>query len=218
MKQDGPEKAKYTRAQRLQEVSQQRREQEKQDVRRAILQASTALFLQHGYEKFSLRQVAEQIGYSPGNLYLYFKDKDEVLFTIMMEGVKRFSDMLTEAAQESDPRTRLGNIGRAYVDFGTQNPAHFQLMFMQRTDYLLRVDESARQPVFAIFALWGAVIEEAMKAGILRMGDPTSTGDALWALLHGVVSIAILMPNFDRKRIQEMTDAAIEIVTTGIHK
>jgi AcrR family transcriptional regulator len=207
-----------TREERLREASQQRRSEEKQEIRQAILQAASQLFLQHGYQHFSLRQVAEKIGYSPGTIYLYFKDKDEILFTIMSEGILHLNQMLSDAANVADPRLRLGSIGRAYVDFGIQNPAHFQLMFMQRTDYLIRDGDTVPQPIQDIFNLWRQVVEDSMKAGILRMGDPTSAGDALWALLHGVVSIAILMPNFDKKRIQDMTETAIEMMTNGLHK
>ncbi len=57
-----------------------------------------------------------------------------------------------------------------------------------------------------------------MQAGVLRPADPTSTGDTLWALLHGVVAIAILMPNFDESRIHDMTEKALEMLTTGLHK
>ena len=207
-----------TRNQRLREASQQRRNQEKQEVRQAILTASTALFLEHGYHNFSLRQVAEKIGYSPGTIYLYFQDKDAILFTIMEEGVARFALMLAEAAAAPDARERLTRIGEAYIRFGVQNPAHYQLMFMQRPDYLARVPQGTPQPILEIFDLWRKVVEDAMQAGVLRLGDPTSTGDILWALLHGVVSIAILMPNFDEKRIHDMTEKALEMLTTGLHK
>lgn len=210
-----------TRAERLREASQQRRTQEKLEVRQAILQASSELFLEHGYEHFSLRQVAERAGYSPGTIYLYFQNKDAVLFTLMEEGVTRFSQMLTAAVDEHNPRERLHRLGRAYVDFGLQHPAYYQLMFMQRTDYLLRSNErsgDAPQPLAALFGLWRSVVEDAMRAGILRMGDPVSTGDTLWALLHGVVSIAIRMPNFDEKRIHEMTETALELMSNGIHR
>jgi AcrR family transcriptional regulator len=205
-----------TRAARLREASQQRREQEKREVREAILHAASELFLEGGYEKFSLRQVAERIGYSPGTIYLYFQDKDEVLFAVMDEGVAHLSRMLNEAATPTEPRERLASMGHAYVEFGLRYPAHFQLMFMQRPDFLLRRGTALPEPMIAIFGLWGVVVQDAMRAGILRMGDPVSTGDALWALLHGVVSIAILMPQFDQKRIHAMTQTAIEMMTNGL--
>jgi len=207
-----------TRNKRLREASQQRRHQEKQEVHQAILTASTELFLEHGYHNFSLRQVAEKIGYSPGTIYLYFQDKDAILFTIMEEGVVRFAHMLVQAASAADARERLTHIGEAYIRFGVQNPAHYQLMFMQRPDYLARAPQNTPQPILEIFDLWRKVVEDAMQAGVLRPGDPTSTGDILWALLHGVVAIAILMPNFDERRIHDMTEKALEMLTTGLHK
>lgn len=186
-------------------------------MREAILKAASDLFVEVGYRDFSLRKVAEQIGYSPGTLYLYFQDKDEVLFTIMSEGLVRFQQMLLEAAQTENPRDRLVNISRAYLRFGLQYPAHYQLMFLQRTDYLQRSDDGRTPQVAQIFGIWHQAIQDAMQAGVLRTGSPASTGDTLWALLHGVVSIAILMPNFDEKRAQEMIDTALEMVGSGIH-
>jgi AcrR family transcriptional regulator len=55
---------KETRAKRIREASQKRREQQRQETRQAILEAATALFAEKGYEDFSLRQVAEATGYT----------------------------------------------------------------------------------------------------------------------------------------------------------
>src|SRR3954454_21915364 len=98
---------KITRAERLRDASRQRRDQEKQDVRQAILDAAAELFREHGYEHFSLRQVAERIGYSPTTIYLYFDDKDDLLFTVADLGFTRFGEQLAEAAANTgDPAKR----------------------------------------------------------------------------------------------------------------
>ncbi|MDZ4769010.1 MAG: TetR/AcrR family transcriptional regulator [Chloroflexota bacterium] len=219
-----------TRAARLRAASQQRRHHERQEVRAAILKASSALFLERGYQDFSLRQVAEQIGYAPGTIYLYFKDKDDVLFTILDEGSAHFGALLLEAAQIAEPRERLVSIGRAFIGFGLGNPAFFQLMFMQRTDYWVRAAKAAQassadgEPgraegagLLGLFTLWRATIEDAMKAGVLRLGDPSAIADVLFSLMYGVVAIAVVMPNFDQKRIDAMIDATYEMLRVGLH-
>ena len=53
----------------------ERRERERQAVRQEILDAARALFIEEGYEKTSMRKIAEKIEYSPTTIYLYFKDK-----------------------------------------------------------------------------------------------------------------------------------------------
>jgi AcrR family transcriptional regulator len=212
------EKPKSTRSQRLKESSQQRRTQEKLNVRLAIIEAASELFLETGYERFSLRQVAERLGYSPGTLYLYFQDKDDLLFTLMNDGVVKLNQALRNALTNEDLRQRLYAMSKAYVDFGLENPSHYQLMFMQRPDFILRQGAETPTPMLEIFGMWQGLVEEAMREGVLRMGNPVSTCDAFWSLLHGVVSLAILMPVFDAKRIEEMVNTSLEMIVTGIHK
>src|SRR5436309_61027 len=114
---------KGTQAQRLHKAIRHRQEQEKQELRQAILTASGELFLEQGYEHFSLRKVAERIGYSPTIIYLYFHDKDDLLFTVVDEGFARFGQQLAAAAtSQEDPWERLIALGRAYVAFGLEYP------------------------------------------------------------------------------------------------
>src|SRR5260370_7898358 len=83
-----------TQAQRLRQAIRHRQDQEKQALRQTILTTAGELFLEQGYDHFSLRKVAERIGYSPTTIYLYFRDKDDLLFTVVDEGFTRFGNHL----------------------------------------------------------------------------------------------------------------------------
>src|SRR6516162_10477527 len=112
-----------TQAQRLRQAIRHRQVREKQELRQAILTVAGELFLEQGYEHFSLRKVAERVGYSPTTIYLYFRDKDDLLFTVVDEGFERFSQQLVVAAEShEDPWDRLIALGQAYVNFAIQNP------------------------------------------------------------------------------------------------
>ena len=71
------------------------------------MKAAGELFLKHGYEGFSLRQVAEQIGYSPGTIYLYFDNKDDLLRALADEGLSPFSRMFEVGRTAPSPTRRL---------------------------------------------------------------------------------------------------------------
>src|SRR5260221_2882801 len=136
-----------TQAERLRQAIRHRQDQEKQELRHAILTAAGELFLEHGYERFSLRKVAERIGYSPTTIYLYFRDKDDLLFTVVDEGFGRFGQQLEAAAASTqEPWARLIAHGRALLAFGLHQPVYYQLMFMQRTDFLTRRQAGDDQP------------------------------------------------------------------------
>lgn len=206
-----------TRSERLRAASTQRREQEKQDLRQAILAAAGELFLERGYEHFSMRQVAERIGYSATTIYLYFKDKDDLLFTVVDEGFLRFGQQLAAAAASTDdPAERLLALGRAYIQFGLHNKLHYQLMFMQRCDFLMEQRPGEQQPRIDSFQILQQVVQQAIAAGVLRGGDVESYSDALWSITHGVVALAISMPMIDDRRAERSFELAFDLLIRGM--
>lgn len=208
-----------TQAQRLRQAIRHRQAREKQELRQAILSAAGELFLEQGYERFSLRKVAERVGYSPTTIYLYFRDKDDLLFTVVEEGFERFSQQLATAAEsQEDPWERLIALGRAYVAFGLQNPVYYQLMFMQRADFLMHPPVGESQPRIMSFRVLRQTVQQAIDAGVLRPGDAESYSDVLWALVHGIVSLAISMPLFDASRIQRTMETAWQMECQGLRQ
>src|SRR5436190_14888436 len=164
-------RAPVTQAERLRQAIRHRQEQEKQELRQAILHAAGELFLEQGYERFSLRKVSERIGYSPTTIYLYFRDKDDLLFTVVDEGFVQFGQQLAAAESQEDPWERIIALGRAYMAFGLQNPMYYQLMFMQRADFLTDIPNGESQPRIASLQVLRKAVQQAIDAGILRSGD-----------------------------------------------
>ena len=207
-----------TPAARLREVSRRRREQQKEDLRRTILDAAAGLFLEHGYEALSMRQIAERIGYSATTIYRYYEDKDDLLFAIVQEGFLRFGQALAKAAESSDdPRERLSALGHAYIGFGLKNPVYYRLMFMQRFDFLFECRAEQQAPVIDSFAVLRGAVEQAMRAGVLRQGDPETTSVVIWSVVHGITSLAIAgAKQFNRKQVRESAELAMRMIGEGL--
>ncbi len=72
-----------TRSECIRTASRHRCEQEKEELQQTILKAAGALFLEQGYDRFSMRRLAQEIGYSDATLYLSFRNKDDLLFTVV---------------------------------------------------------------------------------------------------------------------------------------
>jgi AcrR family transcriptional regulator len=214
MKDDTP-----TRAERIRQKSALRREKQKEALRQAILAAAGELFLAHGYEGFSLRQVAERVGYSPTTIYLYFADKDELLFTVVLEGFERFGRMLEEAyASTNEHSARLEALGRAYIRFGLENPTHYRLMFMQRSEFLLRPRPGGRKPTIDSFGVLFRAVEEALAEGVLKPTEPLVVAQLLWAGVHGIVALALNMPDCDEVRAWQLADLYFPAIFKGLSK
>lgn len=69
---------------------------QKDNIREMILNVSTELFLRDGYQKASMRDIAERVGISVSNLYNYFRNKDAIFSAIVAPVVARFNNTLEE--------------------------------------------------------------------------------------------------------------------------
>ena len=68
--------------------------------RRKILDTSYRLFLQDGYEKSTIRKIIKDAGLTTGTLYHFFKNKEDILATLMMEGFNRTIKMIDDLTIE----------------------------------------------------------------------------------------------------------------------
>ncbi len=201
----GEATAVSTRQQRLQHNSAERRAQKKLDLRQSMLSAATALFERDGFEGFSLRQVAEAIGYSPTSIYLYFRDKEDLLHHVALEGFRSFGQDLQQAADlPGSAQERLNAIGLAYLRFGLRRPLHYRLMFMVRGDWLGLPTPSGYDSVIDSFGVLEQAVQLGMESGELKGGDVQVYTSFLWSNVHGLVSLHLATPYFPAEILEEL--------------
>ena len=71
----------------------ERKEKQKLEIRKMILEASMKLFVEEGFAHVSIRKIADLIEYSPTTVYLYFKDKDEIFFSLHEMGFLKMQEL-----------------------------------------------------------------------------------------------------------------------------
>src|SRR6266403_3975312 len=109
----------------------ERRARQKKFLRQEILDAASELFVRDGYENVSMRRIADKIEYSPTTIYIYFKDKAELLEQVCKETFARLVQRLTKIMEQpGEPVERLKRGLIAYIQFGLENPHHHRATFM----------------------------------------------------------------------------------------
>jgi AcrR family transcriptional regulator len=169
----------------------ERRERERVEVRRKILDAARDLFVTEGYEKVTMRRIAEAIEYSPTTIYNHFEDKDDLVRALCEEDFSRlFAALAPALGDAADPREAILQLGRAYCAFGLSYPNHYRFMFMtpEKTE---EPDETS--PGRRSFGLLLSVVTRAIEAGQLRREDPDLVAQVLWASIHGAVALLITL-------------------------
>jgi AcrR family transcriptional regulator len=169
----------------------ERREREREEVRRKILDAARDLFASEGYDKVTMRRIAEAIEYSPTTIYNHFEDKDDLVRALCEEDFARLFAALSPAlASAADPLEAIRQLGRAYCAFGLGYPNHYRFMFMT-PDKADEPDETS--PGRQSFGLLLQAVSAAMDAGALRREDPELVAQVLWSSIHGAVALLITL-------------------------
>lgn len=173
----------------------ERRDRERQEMRTRILDAARELFAGQGYDAISMRRIAEKIEYSPTAIYVHFKDKEALFQELCEADFRALAVEFGRIAEIRDPVDRLSAIGHAYLRFGLGHPSHYRLMFM--TPRLpSKGTEGALErgnPEEDAYAFLRGTVAEAISDERLRAGldDPDLVAQAVWAGVHGVVSLYI---------------------------
>lgn len=168
----------------------ERKEREKREMEKLILDSAMQLFIEEGYKNVTIRKLAEKIEYSPATIYLYFKDKDEILFTLQRMAFEKFHKFQASIQTIEDPLERLTEHGKAYVRFALENKEYYELMFL--------IDSPMRQDCLDNFKaeidsyqLLKDNIQSCMDAGIMKPMDIEIAAFSMWSYVHGIASITI---------------------------
>jgi AcrR family transcriptional regulator len=170
---------------------QERKERDKEDLRRKIITAATELFREETYATVSMRKIAKRVEYSVGTLYLYYKDKDELFLAVQGAAFERAFSFIQELQTTGDPVEKLRNLGERYLRFGMENPDLYRLMFMMEHPMQAMEEGDAWHAGIELHNLLTSIVKECVSAGRIVSDDPDRLSFALWALVHGMVSLRI---------------------------
>ena len=182
------------------------------DLRRLILDTTRHLLVQEGYQNLSMRKIARAINYSATSIYLHFDSKDALLHALIDEGMTQLHDALTETeAQRSDPVDRLEALCQRFITFGLDNPEYYEIMFLLHPEHMERYPPEKYRRARRNLDVIAATLSDGAEQGVFRADDPRVSASAVWASLHGAVSLLLA----ERVDIRIDREAFIE---TTIHQ
>jgi AcrR family transcriptional regulator len=209
-----------TTTQLAREASARRRDEQKTGLREVIYRAAADLLVESGYSAFSLRKLAARIGYTPTTIYRYFRDKDELIMAITMDGFEEFGRTLAAAASSvNDPFERMQALGRAYMRFGLDHPVLYRVLFMQRSDVWQKVPpDRMRHGGPDAFGVLVQAVHACVATGRTRSKDVEGLALASWAVVHGAVALSLTMPFMNPDLVHKMTESALRLADLQIQE
>lgn len=175
-----------------------RRKKEPGSVHRSsIASAAQELFRQKGIASTSMDEIARKSGYSKATLYVYFKNKEEIVSFLVLESMEKLYEHILQALEsEGATKTRYDNICKSLLQYQQEFPFYFQLALSEinidfsHTDFLpeeqetFRVGEKINEKVKQF-------IQEGIAAGDLREDIRLMPAIfSFWGMLSGLILTA----------------------------
>jgi AcrR family transcriptional regulator len=203
----------------------ERREREKEALRTRIVEAARDIISEQGLDALSMRFIAERIEYSPATIYLYFKDKSELLGEVIHAGFELLGgyvdEELASVGAGANPAEQHRALGRAYARFGLENTAYFRVMFelptVPQAHHLeLCPAECSKAPRKNLLV---DTVQRAIDAGLYRMRDAETGALIAWGVLHGITSLYLsghlgrAVPN--QEAFLELVEVSMDTLGSG---
>jgi AcrR family transcriptional regulator len=123
--------------------------------------------------------------------------------------------MAVLSQEEPDPIAAIRSLGRAYVDFALENPARFRVVFM--ADQGALASELKNAGVYHdSYRLVRQRVAEAIEQGRLRIEKPDLVAQALWAGVHGTLTLPNSSASFPFEPPSLIADLVIDALLAGM--
>jgi len=198
----------------------ERKEREKNQRRKLILDAAQRVFFKKGLEETTMDDIARESELAKGTLYLYFKSKEDIQYEISMKGVEMLNKRMQGVV--NDEKSGLDNllaVGWEFIKFSEDESQIFQMfLFFQKIDIQkLAIPREKVEDYFLYYSPFRLLIDLVKKGiedGSLRSDLPVNdTATTLWSSIMGLLIVqqtkkeiyeifkvdreAILQTNFD---------------------
>jgi len=200
----------------------ERKERHKAELRERILDAARAIVLEHGFDGLSMRKIADAIEYSPATIYLHFAGRDELAMQLCRDGFNELIAFMAPVLKHKDPYERIFAMGRLYVEFGLTHPETYRMLFMEDPKFSSELVGSHKahdksDPGWQAFGLLRDTVAQLMESGKMAKRNPDAVAEAIWASLHGIVSLRLVcQESMFQTDVRELTDLMEHIMVHGL--
>ena len=202
---------------------QERKKRERERRRQQIIVAAKRVFSVKGFAKSTMEDIAREAELSPGTLYLYFKNKDELYASLSLRILQYLNIRLEDVKKEKaiEPREKITAIKEAFYDVYQFDPMILINMFhLQSSETLKNLSSPLLENITELSRNSLAVLAQIFKEDFGQDKHPNAIADIVWSLFTGVVlwEESKRMINDNKNFLKQTLDTAFEIFARGVVK
>ncbi len=180
-----------------------------------ILNSAGAVFAEYGFHKATISQIAAQAGVADGTLYLYFKNKDDILYQyISYKTEVVFEKMRAAVEKGKNAEEKLRLLIRCHLE-EFQNDKNMAVNFLSEARYLRDIQSQIKDISKMYLDLLSEIIEQGQIEGAMR--QDLFVGLVKRFILGAVEGVINTWVSADgRYDLVSMADPLVDLYLTGV--
>jgi AcrR family transcriptional regulator len=206
---------------------QERKKRERERRRQQIIVAAKRVFSEKGFSKSTMEDIAREAELSPGTLYLYFKNKDELYASLSLRILQYLNIRLEDVKKETgiDPLQKIVAIKEALYDVYQFDPMILINMFhLQSSETLKNLSSPLLENITELsrnsLSVLAQIFKDGAREGGFMENNPIAIADIVWSLFTGVVlwEESKRMIDDEKNFLKQTLDVAFEIFARGVSR
>ncbi|CCK80404.1 TetR/AcrR family transcriptional regulator [Desulfobacula toluolica] len=204
----------------------ERKQREKEQRKIEIINAARTVFSNKGFNSATMEEIASQAELSPGTLYLYFKNKEELHTSLSIEILKHLADEIQTVVNKNiSVEEKIESFYDVFIDVYNYDPnILINLFHLQSGETLQNLSDEVLQQIKTYSAMAHGAIIDVVKQGIEQGAfideHPVALADIIWASYSGIVlwvdSKRLL--NNQKDFVKSTLKTAFKIIGKGLKK
>jgi len=205
----------------------ERKEREKERRRQQIIVAAKRIFSAKGFNKATMEDIAEEAEISPGTIYIYFKNKDELYASLSIRILQHLNIRLEHVKNQNNvnDEQRIASLKDALYDIYDFDPLILiNLFHLQSSESLKNLSDELLSEIKRLsqssLKIMSDIFSEGISTGVFIKANPNALADIFWALFSGVILWEESKKIIDNKKdfLKPTLDIAFDIFRQGITK
>ena len=202
----------------------ERREREREERKRQILDAARSLLFSEGLQSTSINKIAKNAELGVGTIYSYFASKEEIFAALQEEGIDLLHNKIKKRLDRvKHSEDRLKTIARVYFDFSRGNKDYFDIInyFLSSpgTFFSPSLKERIDQHGNRIISLIVNAINEGLDSQIFKVVDARRFAIMFWAALHGLMQFGKLKTTMLKdENYQELLEYSVNYLVNSLKR
>ncbi|MDW7739977.1 MAG: TetR/AcrR family transcriptional regulator [Bacillota bacterium] len=187
------------------------------DKYQVILEAAVKTFAKTGYHRTRVADIAREAGVADGTVYIYFKNKEDLLISLFQNLMNNFvSGLRSELVHCSSADQKLSSIINYHLTTLGQKHDQARVTQIELRQIDKTINEGISKPLMNYFRLIEEVIEEGKNEGLFRIGLNTRTArKVIFGAIDEVVTCWVMSSKpYD---LTELRKPVFDLLLRGLH-